>query len=517
MSQSKPRSSWTPLLIVAVLCVAGGLASPATVVAQDASASNPVYELIEQGRQALIAEKYPEASKLFEQAIKRPEFGGADSKLQYFAFLLGSFAAEGTDDNLTAHEYLVVATRHPDADGETWLRRARAAVLLEKWTDAGESLTHVAREFPKALTGDQFQAWLINKAVRELGLNPRLRAQRTALLDALYDAGYKTEYGTEPSHLWLLMATDAIENKDPKRARDVSRRITDSSVLIAMRIDRRFDALIKEEPKLFDVRAAAEREAKQLKGVVKQRPKSLGAQVQFGYALYTLGQFDEMLALANGAIARVEKAPADQPPYDDVDESLNWIFNHKSMALAALGRWDEAAQVLADWERNERNKEDKVSQAINLGFLFNEMGRPDDALKAVNALDWSRGMSEYGRTQCQYVRFQAFQQQGKDSEVREIVSWMREHQKDSLETAQSTLLEAGDVDGAAALLITRLRDADDRATALAEIQDYAVAARTGRRKKLDALNESLLARADVAAAIAEVGRRETFPIYTLTY
>jgi tetratricopeptide (TPR) repeat protein len=517
MSQSTPRSRWTTRLIVAALCVAGAFSLPATVIAQTASGNNAVYELVEQGRQALIAEKYSEASKLFEQAIKRPEFADADSKLQYFAFLLGSFAAEGIDDNLTAHEYLVVATRHPDADGETWLRRARTAVLLEKWTDAAESLTNVTKEFPQTLTGDRFQSWLINKAVRELGLNPRLRAQRTGLLDALYEAGYKTQYGTEPSHLWLLMATDAVERNDIGRAREVSRRITDSSVLIAMRIDKRFDALIKEDPKLFDVRAAAEREARQLKTVVKQRPKSLGAQVQYGYALFTLGQFDEMLALANRAIARVEKAPADSPPYEDLDDSLNWIYNHKSLALTALGRWDEAVQVLADWERSDRNKEDKVSQAINLGFLYNELGRPDEALKVVNALDWSRGMSEYGRTQCQYVRFQAFHQQGKEAEVRDIVTWMREHQKDSLETAQATLLEAGDNDGAAALMITRLRDADDRAAALAEIQDYARTQRTERRKKLDALYESMLARADVAAAIAEVGRRAKFPVYVIQY
>jgi tetratricopeptide (TPR) repeat protein len=517
MSQSTPRPRWTTLVIAAALCVAGGLATSRPAAAEAASGGNAVYELVEQGRLALIAEKYPEASKLFEQAIKRPEFADADSKLQYFAFLLGSFAAEGTDDNLTAHEYLVVATRHPNADAETWLRRARTAVILEKWTDAAESLTTVAQRFPKALTGSEHQVWLINKSVRELGLNPGLRPQRTELLNALYAAGYKTKFGTEPSFLWLTLATDAIESHDTTRAREVSRRITDSEVLIAMRIDKRFDALVQAEPKIFDVSAAAKREVQQLRTLVKKRPRFLGAQVQYGYALYTLGQFDEMLALANGVITQVEKAPADKPPFDDLEESLNWIHNQKTIALASLGRWDEAAQVLADWERNERNKEDRVSQAINLGFLLNDMGRPDDALKAVNALDWSRGMSEYGRTQCQFVRFQAFQQQGKESEVREIVTWIREHQKDSLETAQSILLEAGDVDGAATLLITRLRDADDRATALAEIQEYAVPPRTERRKMLHALNENLLARADVVAAIAEVGRREKFPIYSLSY
>jgi hypothetical protein len=126
-------------------------------------------------------------------------------------------------------------------------------------------------------------------------------------------------------------------------------------------------------------------------------------------------------------------------------------------------------------------------------------------------------MSEYGRTQFQFVRFQAYQQLGKQSEAQEIVGWFRQHKADSQETAQSTFLESGDVDGAATLLVSRLGDAEERATALAEIQNYAQTPRTERQKKIAALNESMLSRPDVAAAIAQYGRREKFSIYSLEY
>jgi tetratricopeptide (TPR) repeat protein len=353
--------------------------------------------------------------------------------------------------------------------------------------------------------------------VRELGKQPSLRPQRRELLDALFDAGYKSMYDTEPSFFWLTLATDALDRQDLKRAREVARRITDSSVLVAMRIDRRFDALTSEEPRTFDVRAAAEREARHLKNAMKQNPKVLGTVVQYGYALYTLGQFEEMLKLADGVIAKVEKAANGEPPYDDLDENLNWIHNHKATALRALGKWEQAAAALAHWESSDRNRDDKVSQAINLGFFYNELGRPDDALKAVADVDWSRGMSDYGRTQLQFVRFQAYQQLGKQNEAEQIVAWMREHQRDAMQTAQSTLLEAGDADAAAALLVSRLRDADERATALAEIQTYSEAPRTDRQKKIDALWETLLARPDVTAAVTQFGRREKFPIYSVEY
>jgi hypothetical protein len=145
------------------------------------------------------------------------------------------------------------------------------------------------------------------------------------------------------------------------------------------------------------------------------------------------------------------------------------------------------------------------------------MGRPADALKAVDGLDWANGMSSYGRAQCQFVRFQASQQLGRNAEVEEIVAWMREHQGDSLGTAQDALLESGDLDGAAALLLSRLRDADDRPEVLGEIQIYAATPRTERQKKSDALREALLARPEVAAAIAEHGRREKLAVYSMQH
>ena len=507
--------------ILAVLMLAGALCfAPSVSAVVETSAAVPakeIFDLVQQGRAALEAEKPAEALKLLEQAMAKPGFSNADPAIQYFALLVASFAAEAINDNAKAHEFLVAATRFPDADADLWTRRAGTASAIDQWEDAAQSLSTVAKKWPKELKDDEYHTWLVNRIARELGKLPQLRQRRVDLLNALFEADFKMRYGVEPSHLWLALATEAIERKDLKRAREVARRIVDSSTLVAMRIDKRFDALTSAEPKLFDVQAASEREARHLKNVMKENPKSLGVVVQYGYALQTLGQFDEMLALANGIISKVDKVPASSPPYEDIDDELNWIHNHKANALRALGRWDEAAAVLVAWERSDRNRDDKVSQAINLGFFYNEMGRPEDALKAVAGLDDSKGMSEYGRTQFQFVRFQANQQLGKEAETQQLVTWMRDHKDDSKETAQDALLEAGDIDGAAALMLARLNDADDRTGALAEIQIYAQVPRTERQKKTDALTETLLARADVAAAIAQYGRRETFPIYSLEF
>ncbi len=505
--------------VLTALVFAGSLALTGTafaVVNTTEVQGKEILDLVQQGRAALVAEKPAEALKLVEQAIAKPAFDEMPSELQYFAYLVGSFAAEGAENNARAHELLVKGTQFPDADADLWTRRAQTAAPVGAWDDAALSLTTVAKKWPKQLKNDEYHSWLMNRTVRETGKDPKFHQLRLDLVNALFDANYKGRYGVEPSYLWQLGATDALERKDPKRAREFARRITDSSILVAMRIDKRFDALISEDPKQFDVQAAAEREVRQAKAIMKDNPKTLNAVVMYGYSLNTVGRFDELLALADGTLAKLAQAPAKNPPYEDLDDSLNWIHNHKATALRALGRWDEAAAVLAAWGGNEHNKGDKVSQAINLGFFYNEMGRGEDALKAVAGLD-PKDMSGYGSTQCQFVRFQAYQLLGKSDEANAIVAWMREHKADSLDTAQDTLLQAGDADGAAALFLKRLDDESERAGALASIQHYATTPRTEQQKKLDALKETFLARADVVAAIDKYGRRETFPIHSLEY
>lgn len=507
------RATTAVLLLAVALC----FTRIVHAIEPAAVSSKEIFDLVEQGRAALVADKYAEASTLLEQAIAKPGFSKSPPELQYFALMVASFAAEGIKDNAKAHQLLAAATKFPDADAEIWIRLAGSEARIDKWDDAALSLTTVAKRWPKQLKSDDYLNWLVNRISRELGKQPQFHQRRTDLLSALFDAGYKLQYGTEPSHLWIILATDSLERRDLKRAREVSQRITDSSALVAMRIDRRFDALTLEEPKLFDVHGAAEREARRLKDAAKKNPKSLGVVVQYGYALYSLGQFEEMLTQADGIIAKVDRAPQTDPLYEDLDEQLNWIHNLKASALRALGRWDEAAAALETWEHSDRNRDDKVSQTINLGFFYNEMGRAEDALKAVAGLKVSRDMSEYGSTQYQYVKFQAYQQLGKEREAKEMVDWMRQHQDDSMQTAQDTLLEAGDADGAAALFLARLNLADERATALAGIQMYAETPRSDRQKKLEALKETLLARADVVAAIAQYGRREKFPIYSYEF
>ena len=70
------------------------------------------------------------------------------------------------------------------------------------------------------------------------------------------------------------------------------------------------------------------------------------------------------------------------------------------------------------------------------------------------------------------------------------------------------------MDGAAAVLISQLRDVDERDTPLADAQHYLPLPRLPRMQAAEDRWQKLLARADVAAVIDEVGRREKLPIYS---
>jgi len=158
-----------------------------------------------------------------------------------------------------------------------------------------------------------------------------------------------------------------------------------------------------------------------------------------------------------------------------------------------------------------------VSQAINLGNYLLELARPEQALEALEGIDWAKSLSAYGRMQLQYVRFRAFTQLGNTDEAEKVLAYIREHKDDAADTWQTTALDSGDVDSAAALLISRLRDPEERIAALLSVQNFKTVKSPPGRVADEKRCQELVTRSDVAAVIDEVGRRETFPIYSIGF
>jgi beta-barrel assembly-enhancing protease len=474
-----------------------------------------VYAVLERARQALQADQYVEAGQAIDQALQMPEFAEADQSVQFRAFLFAAFAADGRDDNLGAHEFMAIATEFPDADSQHWMFRAQFAAQVEAWADAGLAIATIAKRWPTDLA--KVNNELVGRTAFMMKKDSRLGAERQDLLNALFAAHYTNEWGTEPSSYWKDLIVDALARNDLALARDFSARITDAETLIALHIDKRFDALVEAEPRGFEVRPAAEREVKRLRNVVDQNPRSLGALVQYGYAMLEVGQFAELVKLSDKTISRAENASIKSPPYDDASEQLNWIYDNKFRALRALGRWDEALAVLESGRMKRERGSGNVSQAINLGGFYIELGRPDEALKSLDGIDWAHSLSGYGRMQLQHVRYCAYLQLHSANEADKVFAYLRENKDDAPDTWQDVMLDSGDMDGAAALLISRLHDVKERDAALASVQMYSKIIEPPKTAEARKRRDVLLARDDVRAAIDAVGRRAVFAVYSLNY
>jgi hypothetical protein len=492
----------------------------APALAQISSAADPdtaartegVRMLIESGRQALMADKYAEAGEALEAAMELEGFGRLPAAVQHQALLIASFAASGREDYLAAHEYMMAATEFDEADAAQWLLRARYAAAVEAWPDAGLSITTVARRWSGEVAKEENREFLGQVAAR-LSRDDRHRREYLDLLAALFDAKYTGEFGIQPDGFWEDLVLAALEKGDQARARLYAGRIENTDTLLRMRIDKRFDPIVRADARRFDIANAMKRRSRWLARVVKDEPRSLQAFVQYGYALLAEGRYAELLQQSDVILRRIANSPAKSPPYDDLDDSLNWLYNHKAAALRALGRWEEAIAVMEIGRVKRERGSDNVSQAINLGFHYNDLGHAQKALDALADIDWARALSPYGRMQLQHVRYRAYLQLGNHAEADNVLAYLREHHDDAADTWLQVLLDSGDEDGAAAQLMSELRDSSKRSTALALVQDYELPPALPRIQESRDRWKALLARADVTAAITEVGRREKQPVF----
>ena len=463
-------------------------------------------------QEALQAKDYAAAAATLD-AVFAADFDNLAPGLRHSALLFATFVAIGREDLLTAHEYAVAATSLSDASADEWALRASIALEVQNFGDAAFSLKTLAEQWPAKL--HQFAGQTIYSLSTSMSHDPQLAQARMDLIAALFDAKYTAEYGFEPAYLWSELAAALLEKNRPELALKVLERIDDPKLLARMRVDRRFDALVAAKPSAFDIASAAKARCRQLHELMGKYPRDLQPVIEYMYAQFTVGAFKEIIELADQILTSVRRAPKDQPPFDELESKLNWIYDIKAHALRARGRWKQSLEVQEKARSMRNNSADKVSQAINLGFFFNEHGEPAKALQALEGIDWGHSLSGYGRMQLEHVRLRALLQLGRRDEAETVLSYLRQNQKDAPDTWQTALLDWGDADGAAALYIARLRDPQQRPEALWAAQIFPSTPTLPMEEEADSRWNALLARQDVAAAIDEVGRREKMPIYLI--
>jgi beta-barrel assembly-enhancing protease len=471
------------------------------------SALQALKQQIEQAQETVAEKDWAAALPMMTSVVDSPSFEYLPVDVRQKLLTSAGGVALHEGENKLAQTYSTRACLLPNVLAINWQIRFYASFGLEDMNDASLALIQVAKAAPKNLADIKDEA--IFRILSDLKNSSTSAAQYFDLMAALYSANWKVGGVSEPSATWRDYAVVLLERGRTAETEQVIRRIKHPSALISLRVDKRFDFIQKISPALFNISNAVDAEITDLREIAGRTPRSLQNLVDLTYALLKARRYDEVLTITDDVIQKEAARGRGKSPYDDDSDNLIWILNNRAIALGGLGRREEELELLVRAARRPEHGAPNVSQAINLGEFYCDLGRPKDALFAI--LD-AQDVSPYGQMQVGTVRLCAGLQQNDQAAANAALKYMKEHQADSPKTYQTALIEAGDNDAAAAILIERLKSPRLRSDVLTEIQDYRDPQDLTWPVKSNTRFKTILARDDVRKTLDKVGRIESFDL-----
>lgn len=439
------------------------------------------------------------------QVLAHPRFDQLEPRLRYAFHITSARLAIDQRDLPRAYRPLRLATASEHADYEAWRLRAAVENDLE-WRDAAlGSLLTLFQRWPEEVASwdDRFLSQAIFNADSD-------SQARHALLEALFEADYSRPTGT-PDDLWMELALSHLARGQDEAARKVLARLGDPSYLVKAMADRRFDAVLPESLTVDALLPLARRRVADLRAAAILEPLRLEIQAELASAMLVAGEHEDAVALAAEVREVISEAVTQgaEVPYPDAAEYLPWLYNRAAAAQVRLGRGDEGLALYRLAARPEVAPEDTVSHPLNLAHHLITAGQPREALSVVSAM---RHMSPYGRMVLVSVQYRAALATGDEEGAEAAMRYLSANRKDNEGAYVEARLEAGETDEAAAALIARLEDPEERGGALYELQGFRAGAFLGD-KDPNAGQDALLAREDVQAAVARHGRMLDLPIW----
>lgn len=450
------------------------------------------------------ANDLPGAAATIDEATRSPAFANSPAEQRYAATLLAGAIAFDRGETESAHRWLMLATDFKQAGSTDWHSRLRAAYDLKDYDDSARCVTQIAKRWPKTLV--EIRAQAIFRIGVQLNEERKDDAYRN-MLESLFDAEW-TGNDADPDGLWADLARLLLAQDDVRKAKRVASHVHLPLEVVALRADRRFDRITQKDPEAFEIARAIDFTLKAAETEVRASPNRLQPLMRLQSRLFQSAQFERVISIADDVIAKAA-ASGGTKIYKDFDDHYAWILDQRAQALARLGRWDEALKQREKAARRPEGGQMNVSQVINLGELYNTLGRPQDALDTITEVG---AMSPYGRMQLEMVRLDASLQRNDAQAVANHLAFMREHRTDAIATWQMALVITDDLQGAANLLLERLQREDWRNQALVDIQDYMELPSTPVLSKRRSQWKALLARPEVRSAIDSVGRIERYEI-----
>jgi hypothetical protein len=421
--------------------------------------------------------------------------------------------ALGEHDWPTAFGALHEITRSPRASGSAWISQIELGIQLDRSDDVARSVETLAKLHPddlKSIAPDYFGNFLFREdaagrtqdSLRVLIALDRIRYQPT---DPLANS----------DDLWWTYARLLLDSGDVERARAMLARVKAPDLLLLASLDNRFAAIFADDDPAFDARAAWERQLASDQALMTAHPKALTAVLSVARDLRALERYSDALALLAAVKDRADRASRLKPAFTDQVDRLGWIETEEALDLRDLGRVEEAIAVDAQAAKLREFEGPNVSQVIALADLLNTVGKPLDALAALDVFDHGRMDSSDAQDlmAVHATRACADAQIGRQAELAQELKFLTDHQAERPSDHVSGLICANDLDGASAAYIAELAGVTERSDALLALSEFdppenPTAVDTSLRSRLEQIRN----RADVKAAIAKVGHNERVPL-----
>jgi tetratricopeptide (TPR) repeat protein len=324
------------------------------------------------------------------------------------------------------------------ANYQVW---AGTAAQLRQRAEAARAIQAWLTRFPAS--GDLLDPRLLAEIDAEPPVTDEEKREFRRLYEALFAAGDQLRDADGLDGRWVRLARLRLEDRalpDPTTAAaEVVRRIDDSRSLMAMRADRRYDALTRAHPELFDlararasVLGAAERKVQAEPRVLARRVALLRTLLRSGQARQALDQATNLvdsLGVADAPEVTLRDAPPPLP-FDDAKEQLRWLYDLRAQALVRLGRFEEALQDNRRAVQAARYSQDSVSQSFNSAIRAAELGMPQEAMELLSRTQ-RRASSPYGRMVYEAARLQAAQQLGDRAIVERALGYLADNRDDA--------------------------------------------------------------------------------------
>ncbi len=452
---------------------------------------------------ALAEKDWPTAQIALQGEIEGRGFSRLSKDDQYHALLKGAFVGLYHGDKNLGYSYLLRSTALPQADAEVWHELMNVAYTLKHPDDSDRGLIKLAQSWPEEVP--KLDKRVVGSALRAIHSQPR--EKQFSSLWALYAAQFKLTWGYEPSSAWRDLTLLLIEKDRLADAAEVAGHVNSSKTLMAMRSDRRFDAVVAIRPERFDIESAAREELQFAQALSDENPQLLDLKVRVVISLQRLRDYGAMLAATDELKAEIASTNFPQRLYTDYDDKYRWLLNDRAMALERVGRPEEAVEELRTASRLSEDGTKNVSQAINLAALLCRLNRPQEALTTIAEVG---PVSEYGSAVIEVVRLKAALQLKDEPRAAKALESLQNMRATQPEKYELGLVLAGQMDGAAQSLINRLRDPARRQEAFELVQNFPPLPSAKFEQDNDEAWRLLVARADVQSAIKEVGRAGSY-------